>query len=780
MPVNKLEVSVSDLAKRPRVQITQGDRRSRVIEATVTDGGSPMDLTGKRARFRAELPLGKVVIDDGCEVADAEAGVIRYTVGDEVAARAAVISDAYFEIYDEEGYSLAASKMVVEVGRGVDVDGERPGDYVPELDRLKAELARIAEEAESAESERASEFEAVKAEAERATRAADEAASHQPRIGGSGTWETWDAAAGAYADTGVAAQGPQGERGEQGPNGDTGERGPQGDTGPQGPQGPQGPKGDKLAYADLTEADKAELQKPAEEAAQKAEAAATKAENAAASAIASIGNVLVGEASGTLAHAEDAFAGAGIRRLTVEGACKQVTTTGKNLCAGFEYGQIDTGGAETGNGTTKSCRTGFIAVEGGSSYVLSLVGVSASATAKGRQYDSSKAYIGSLALYAGKAATTAATCAYLRYEFDESVSGDAAKLVEGKAHAQIEKGSSATAYEPYTGGKPSPSPEYPQGITVIENPVVKVVGRNLLDISKVEANASAPYGLNISVDGDYVIVKGTASGISDEVSTPSFALGWYADTSLSGKGLNIKLFGAPDNVTVYGLRTSGETQIAVSTRLRNGDNVDWKMQIAVSQNALVEYKPHTSQSLAFTLPAEHPYLAKLPDGTADTIEVDESGNVELVARVFVDKNVRKVSDFLQGQYYSLATGAPPFSSPLNKYGSPVLCSALPSKRNSADSQGIYRTWNGIYVRDTSGRTKEEIQAEVDKNAPLTVVAIMPETRYSLGKIDMPKAQDTILNVWTDAEVTPNTGIEYVRDVNIVIANLESAIASISE
>ena len=256
MPISKLEVSVSDLTKRPRVQITQGDRRSRVIEATVTDGGSPMDLTGKRARFRAELPLGKVVIDDGCEVADAEAGVVRYTVGDEVAARAAVISDAYFEIYDEEGYSLAASKMVVEVGRGVDVDGERPSDYVPELDRLKAEFARIAEEAKGFETERASEFEAVKADAERATRAADEAASHQPRIGGDGTWEVWDAAAGAYADAGVSAQGPKGDkgeqgaqgtagpRGEQGPKGDAGEPGATGATGPAGPQGPAGAKGD--------------------------------------------------------------------------------------------------------------------------------------------------------------------------------------------------------------------------------------------------------------------------------------------------------------------------------------------------------------------------------------------------------------------------------------------------------------------------------------------------------------------------------------------------------
>lgn len=45
---------------------------------------------------------------------------------------------------------------------------------------------------------------------------------------------------------------------------------------------------------------------------------------------------------------------------------------------------------------------------------------------------------------------------------------------------------------------------------------------------------------------------------------------------------------------------------------------------------------------------------------------------------------------------------------------------------------------------------------------------------------MPKTQDSIVNVWTDAEVTPSTGISYVRDVNIVVANLEAAIASVTE
>lgn len=203
----------------------------------------------------------------------------------------------------------------------------------------------------------------------------------------------------------------------------------------------------------------------------------------------------------------------------------------------------------------------------------------------------------------------------------------------------------------------------------------------------------------------------------------------------------------------------------------------------VSFSADDGYAPYASQSLTFTLPAEHPYLAKLPDGTADEIVVDEEGNVELVARVGVDKNVREVGDFSQGKWYSLRTSIVPYASasvPSSIYGRHVLCNALPYKNAVASGEGIYRTWNGIYVKDTSGRTKEEIQAEVDKNAPLTVVATMPETRYPLGKIEMPKAQDSIINVWTDAEVTPNTGIKYVRDVNIVVANLEAAIASITE
>lgn len=43
------------------------------------------------------------------------------------------------------------------------------------------------------------------------------------------------------------------------------------------------------------------------------------------------------------------------------------------------------------------------------------------------------------------------------------------------------EGSTLKAYEPYTGGQPSPSPDYPQEIKSVVNPTMKVCGKNLWD-----------------------------------------------------------------------------------------------------------------------------------------------------------------------------------------------------------------------------------------------------------------------------------------------------------
>lgn len=66
------------------------------------------------------------------------------------------------------------------------------------------------------------------------------------------------------------------------------------------------------------------------------------------------------------------------------------------------------------------------------------------------------------------------------------------------------------AYEPYTGGKPSPNPDYPQEIVSVENPTVNVYGKNLMRITQVSGATSVGCDVAVNDDGS-VIINGTAT-----------------------------------------------------------------------------------------------------------------------------------------------------------------------------------------------------------------------------------------------------------------------------
>lgn len=513
-------------------------------------------------------------------------------------------------------------------------------------------------------------------------------------------------AANAAAD--VKRRADSGEfKGEKGDKGDPGEQGIQGIQGVPGAQGDPGEKGDpgpKLTFADLTEADKAELQKPATDAAATANAAAKAANDAAdaanraaeaavsdaQAAIAEVKateaklypaaeNILVGSETGAVAHVEDAFAGAALRKITVEGACRQ----------------------------------------------------------------------------------------------------------DG-----------------------IPSPDAPKPIAVIENPTVRIVGRNVLDFTFPAYQAA--YSKSVA------LIPGYAIGEKNQtlpLTTPSSSIGFGFVLKLIPGHYTIKAFNAPNKATVNvsGYRTFddiknadnnlwfvpeqnlsrtttfdvvGEQQYVVicfASEWEDGTNkitypADFKAVVEYGGTA-TEYAPYTSQSLAFTLPSEHPYLAKLPDGTADEITVDEEGNVELVARV---ERVLP-SDYRQLNFGDGGDGSAYVSLRLNHASiskSSLMCSSYTPSSPTIKSGFIYTpNYTNIVIRDDRFTSKEQAVELLDG---VVVYTAVEPTRYSLGKINMPKAQDNIVNAWTDAEVTPNTSISYVRDVNIVVANLESAIASITE
>lgn len=87
-----------------------------------------------------------------------------------------------------------------------------------------------------------------------------------------------------------------------------------------------------------------------------------------------------------------------------------------------------------------------------------------------------------------------------------------------KVRIQLQKGKIALPYEPYTGGKPSPSPDYPQAIVsagqkmndgVVENVGIEVAvtGKNLLDVSQIESTEK----VIVNSDGS-ITVKGYGVG----------------------------------------------------------------------------------------------------------------------------------------------------------------------------------------------------------------------------------------------------------------------------
>lgn len=68
-------------------------------------------------------------------------------------------------------------------------------------------------------------------------------------------------------------------------------------------------------------------------------------------------------------------------------------------------------------------------------------------------------------------------------------------------------------FEPYVGGQPSPSPDYPQEIKSVVNPTVKVCGKNLYTYHDSISNFN---GLKITRDGSNITFDGTANANGPE------------------------------------------------------------------------------------------------------------------------------------------------------------------------------------------------------------------------------------------------------------------------
>lgn len=169
------------------------------------------------------------------------------------------------------------------------------------------------------------------------------------------------------------------------------------------------------------------------------------------------------------------------------------------------------------------------------------------------------------------------------------------------------KGSTAT-YEPFVGGSPSPSPDYPQDIRVVMgNNSVKVIGKNLYDEdSKSTDKLINSSGIEITNSGfntsDYILIKGNISyNLSWESASSYFqAFISYYDSN--------KTFIQRDNITTSNTYTKAFTtlenakyiRITYSKEVNGTPTPRSNIQLEKGSTATT-YEPYQSQTYSINL-----------------------------------------------------------------------------------------------------------------------------------------------------------------------------------
>ena len=167
---------------------------------------------------------------------------------------------------------------------------------------------------------------------------------------------------------------------------------------------------------------------------------------------------------------------------------------------------------------------------------------------------------------------------------------------------QVELGTTVTTYEPYTGGKPSPSPEYPQEIKSVGKwndekqkyeVEISISGRNLFDFSTCEEGKI--------FEGSGNIVSTTNGVLTDFI--PCFPNSQY---SRSRTGSTVVAF-YDCNKNKIGFEIVGNTTFVTPEKCRYfrfsavKTQVDYTKIVACPGNTVMDYEPYKKpQSLTLT------------------------------------------------------------------------------------------------------------------------------------------------------------------------------------
>lgn len=301
-----------------------------------------------------------------------------------------------------------------------------------------------------------------------------------------------------------------------------------------------------------------------------------------------------------------------LERLELGGKTEQVQTTGKNLANPSEF-VVGTLAGDTGNiiKLKQYITTGYIPVIPGKRYSTSCGNKFSAHTIIA--YDKEKTKINSPINMSSEMPEGAA---YIRltYKKIDMTNVTESDMEELKKICMVNEGSTVLPYEPYTGGKPSPSPEYPQEIknsgkwneeTRKYEVDVKVTGKNRFDREKAKDVSNwisiegdgylkfpirAKKGSMITFSYTEKLTEGKKIYLGIAKKETGSVIAWlYHDTNLSVSNSKYTIAAEEDYVYLMCTRSS----------IRSFLDTIQTLQVEISP-AQTDYQPYAEQTLTLT------------------------------------------------------------------------------------------------------------------------------------------------------------------------------------
>ena len=355
------------------------------------------------------------------------------------------------------------------------------------------------------------------------------------------------------------------------------------------------------------------------------------------------------------------------------------------------------------------------------------------------------------------------------------------------SNIQIEKGSTATAYEPYSSGKPSPSPEYEQDIesagklnadTQKYEVVVKAIGKNLFDIEKAK-NTQNWFTSVQSGYSDFEIYVGKGNTVTiSYTDTLEAGLGFYAgivyekDRAVGAWLYNSTNISANTKKVTF---TANEDYVYIRCSTNDiskfMDNIK-TLQVEIGKNQ-TDFVPGKEQLL--TLASDRPITKwdKLVEQGGEIGWLYKSRKIEFDGSETFDER------FLPSLLYNLEVG---------KYSEGgIFCNYSNSegigKGNNIGSTISFRKATTYWNCENAQQFKEFLKTKKDEGIPLYVLYETISTEF----VPLPQSEQiAIRNLRTyypSTTLTNDQGcvmeLDYVCDTKLYIDNKVSAkVASI--